>query len=112
MKYKPNFKIKKKKDQLKELQWTIKWVFSFYFKNFPVPATIYTICSILIGSKGLVYAYFIGKIIDEIINLASKASQLSELYPYLIFLLVYTIIADNVLSRVRNYATRCLYRRG
>lgn len=110
MKYKPNFKIKERRDQFRELYLTLKWIFSFYLEHYPYRTSLYIFFNILFSLRPLVYAYFIGKVLDELISLSGKSSQLSDLYPYLIFLGIYTIIADVFLGVCINYLRRTLNR--
>ena len=94
MKYNPNFKIKEKKDQIKELYLTLKWIFSFYFEHYPYRTSIFITLNIISSLRPIVYAYFIGKVIDALINLSSTASSISDFYPYLGFLFGFTVIFE------------------
>ncbi len=85
-----------------------KWVFLLVYKSHPWLLISYLGSEIILEWQDLVYAFIFSKAIDQLISTAQvPGATLESLYPYLIFLLAYTVV-QTIMQLANSYAITTL----
>jgi len=87
----------------------IKWVISLYMQISPFRTTFLVLSRALQTIRNLVIAFIFGKLIDEVARqIASDNPSLTEIYPFLLYLLIYYVIFEGIINELSTYCRRSL----
>lgn len=99
----------KKKSKLNLIEFTkvIAWTFKIYWGISPFNTVSLIITRAITQSKGLLYAFFFGKVIDSVMKISQmQVPDYKILAPYLIALLIYRFIFDGLIDSLATYSRR------